>query len=498
MLGVIVAAALVQTTIPLAALGYPNGIPLTGGAVTLRLPVHPGLQRVGLRFPIEAFGALAHAQVRVSIEGREVAVRSGEELRNVTLQADVPVHPGAHPIDITLLSRAPQCGKEAATYLARVKSTGAVIVTQDALAAQQVRASYAGAFTIIEPAHPDASWQARALAAGYTLHVLDDWRSVTVALGATPAPGTVGVSDLGAIALPSPSPSNGERTFADLGVRPLVQSGENVEFVVPFVLGQLDGVPDRLIARLQVRASAPARIEALLNGREINAFSVEAGMSALGLPMSVSLLRGTNALRIVVRFDHPQTFCETAAPTVALNGSSLRWSGRGDIPMTIERGLGQLSGRIIVESDPSIFTDAFAVISALGSVNRSIDAIDARPLNAGTSQRAEIEIGPASDIEPVTGGSYAEVRVEPNGAIRVSYIGDPSVLQRLPKFRGLLADSDATNFEFGTSGAILTRGGPFSTAAEQRQRNRRMLFAAFLIVLAISTYLIARRARRFS
>jgi hypothetical protein len=497
-LGVIVALSLVRTTIPLAALGYPDGIPLTGGAVTLRLPAQPGLQRVDVRFPIDASGALAHAQLRLYVDGRQVAARSGEQLRNATLQADVPVRKGERSVYITLLSRLIQCGDRAATYRASVKNTGSVIVTQDASAAQVARASYAGAYTVLEPAHPDASWKARALAAAYALHVVEGWRRVTVVLGATPAPGTLGVSDPGAISLPARELPIGDRTFANFGLSTLEQSGEDVNFVLPFTLGQLRGVPNLLVAMVHMRANAPGRVEAVLNGREINAFSVAAGARTLRVPIAVSGLRGTNALRIEMRFSHPQTFCEANAPNVSIEGSELRWSGHGDLPMTLERRIGELSGRVTVESDPAIFAQAFAVMNALGLVNRSIDAIDARPLERGATQPGEIEIGVASDIEAPQRVSYGEVRIERNGAIVVSYIGDPAVLQRLPEFSSYLAGSDASRIEFGMTGSIVTQGGPFLTHAQEHQRVRWIIWAAFVLVLVGATFLIARRARRFS
>ncbi len=498
MLGAIIALSLVRTTIPLAALGYPDGIPLTGGAITLRLPAQPGLQRVDVRFPIDVSGALAHAQIRLYVDGRQVAARSGEQLRNATLLADVPVRKGEQAVRITLLSRLVQCGEQAATYRAFVKESGSVIVTQEASAAQAARTSYAGAYTILEPAHPDASWKARALAAAYALHVVDGWRRITVALGAKPAPGTLAVHDLRAISLPARKLPNGESSFADLGLSSLEQSGEDVNFVLPFTLGQLRGVPNRLVAMVRVRANAPGQVQAELNGREINAFSVAAGAQTLRVPIPVSALRGTNSLRIEMRFSHPQTFCETHAPDVSLEGSELHWSGHGDLPMTVERRVGELSGRLTVEADPAIFAQAFAVMSALGAVNHTIAAIDVRPWDPSVAPGAEIEIGAAPDIEAQESGSYGEVRVQPNGAILISYIGNPAVLDRLPQISRVLAGSDTTRFEFGTTGAVVTQGGPFLTHAQEQQRLRRVIFVAFIVVLAVATWLIARRARRFS
>ena len=135
-------------------------------------------------------------------------------------------------------------------------------------------------------------WQARALAAAYALHVIEGWRRVTVSLGATPAPGALGVTDLKALTLRDRTAPQGMLTFADLGLSPLEQSGEDVDFVVPFTLGELRVVPNHLIAMLHVRASAPGHIDAVLNGRAINAFSVAAGTQTLRVPIAVSALRG--------------------------------------------------------------------------------------------------------------------------------------------------------------------------------------------------------------
>lgn len=498
MFGIVLGAALVRTAIPLSALGYPNGIPLGGGAVTLRLPLYPGVQRVGIRFPIEVRGGPHGAEVRVHIDGREVARVANEQLTHALVQIDVPLPRGADSIDVTLFSRLPECSGAHAAAEVRVASAGAIIVTQDRDAARSPRDSYAGAYTVIESPHADAAWQAHALAAAYALHAIESWRRIRVALGATPEPGSVGVTDVSAIAPTRRASPKGTLTFAQLGVSPLVQSGENVTYTLAFTLGQLDGVPNRVVATLHVRASAPASIEAVFNGREINAFAVAAGTRDVRLPIPTAALRGANTLRIVVLFDHPQAFCAAAAPQIALEGSSLRWTGRGDVPMTLERRIGELSGKIVVESDPAIFAQAFVVMNTLGSVNQTIDAIDARPLQPGMQPANEIEIGVAPSIETPEGGSYGEVRVEPNGAVRISYIGDPTVLNRLPTFGGVLARSEATRFEFAATGAPLTQGGPFASGAQQRQAVRRIIIGAFVVVLVAATWLIARRARRFS
>ena len=497
MFGVIIAVAVVKTTIALSALGYPNGIPLNGGAFTVRLPARPGVQNILVRFPVQATGTLAHAQVRLDVDGREVAALRGEKLRGGTLQADVPIRAGARDIDITLYSRLAQCGETDAAR-ARIKESGTVVVSQEANAARSPLRTYAGTYTIIESQHPDTTWRERALASAYALHVIERWRRVSVSLGPSPEPGALGVTDLRPISLRNRAPPHGALTFADLGVSPLEQSGEDVDFVVPFTLGQLGDVPNRLVAELRLHASAPSHLDAMFNGREINTFVLAAGTHDVRLPIATSTLRGVNTLRVAIRFDHAPVYCATAAPQVALDGSVLHWSGHGDVAMTLERRVGGLSGRVTVESDPAIFAQAFVALNTLGSLNHTIDAIDVRPLDRGAPRAGEVEIGAATGIATEGKGSYGEVRVEPDGAIVISYIGDPAVLYRLPQFSHLLATSDGTRFEFGMTGAPSTQGGPFATHAEMQRRIRLAMYAAFVVVLVVATFLIARRARRFS
>ena len=122
--------------------------------------------------------------------------------------------------------------------------------------------------------------------------------------------------------------------------------------------------------------------------------------------------------------------------------------------MTLERRIGELSGRVTVASDPAIFPQAFVAMNALGSVNRSIDAIDVQRWTRALRTRERSRSALRPDIEAQESGSYGEVRVEPNGAIVVSYIGNPAVLDRLAQFSSVLAGSDATRFEFGMTGAV--------------------------------------------
>ena len=498
MIGVVLALSLAKTTISLAALGYPNGIPLTGGAVTLRLPVLPGLQRLDVRFPIAARGSLAHARVALEIDGREVAAASGEHLHDATLHADVAMN-GRHEsaVEITVRSRLAACSTDAMPEM-RVAASGLVSVTQAADASHSPRSYYGATYAVVEPPHRDATWQGRALTAAYALHAVAGWRRIGVSLGAT-APGAARVTDVSAVMLPNRPAPKGTLDFSQLGVLPLEQSGENVRFAVPFTLGQLGSAPERLIAELHVRTSAPSRLEAVFNGRDVNAFALGAGTHTLKVPLKASSLRGVNLLLLNVRFDHPQSFCLTHAPSIALaSTSALHWSGQADLPSTVELQLGALSGTVTLETDPAIFPHAFAVMNALGSINRSIDRIDVQPLGTQSPPGPVIEIGAPPDIDPPDGGSYGEVRVEPGDRILISYVGDASVLDRLPDIAPLLASADATHFEFGTSGAVLVRGGLPLTRAQFRQRIVWAIYAAFALALIAGLAIVAFRARRFS
>jgi len=492
----VLAASLVRTAIPLAALGYPDGIVLDGGAVILRLPAYPGAQYLAVRFPVSVRGDPKGAQVRVAFNGREIAQLANEHLRDAVLRGDAAIPPHAQTLEIIVDARVLRCS-DAPPPEIRIGEAGSVIVTQDPKVARSWRDSYAGSYTIIEPQHPDTAWRAQALASAYALHVLEGWRRVSVSLGATPAPGAQAVRDV-AVAIPHRARPSGVQTFAQLGVAPLDQSGEDVDFVASFELGQLGGVPNRMVALLHLRASAPGRMDAFFNSREINALAIPAGAHDVRLPIATAALRGTNSLRLRMRFDNPRAFCAAAAPELALGGSELRWSGHGDVPLTLERRVSELSGNVVVQSDPEIFAEAFTAMSALGSVNRTIDAIDAQPPEAGAPAANVIRIERAPDVEAQGNDSYGEVHLEPNGAIRIAYVGDPSVLNRLQTFGGALASSDATRFEFGMTGAPITQGGPFSTNAQKRQKVRWIIYGSFVLILIVATWLIARRARRFS
>jgi hypothetical protein len=499
MIGAALALSLVRTTIPLSALGYPQGVALGGGATSIRLPVHAGLTRVLLHFPIAAGGSLNHGTVRVEVNGREVASAAGDRLHDATLEADVPIDRQARSVDIVVLSRFAECaGAPAAS--ARVSPQGTVTFVQDADRAREATSTYAGAFTVLEPPHADASWQSSALTAAYALHVLESWRRIRVTLASTPAPDSLGVRNPQSIVLPRPPPPRQKLSLRELGVVPLEQRGERVSVQIPFMLAQLGGPPQQFVAHLAMRASAAGRLTVLFDGREINEFSFGAGEREIRVPLPSAALRGSNVLHLDAAFDHPARFCDTAAPSLAIDDSStLQWAGRAYIPATLERQIGELSGRVTIASDPSIFREAFVVIDALGSINRSIDALDTRTLpEASTVPGAVIEIGAPPDIVPNDGKSYGEVRIAPGDRILVSYVGDPAVLDRLVQLAPQLAGSDATRFVFGMTGAALTEAAPPLTRAQTQRRIRIAIYVTFGVALVIATALIARRARRFS
>jgi hypothetical protein len=498
-IGAALALSLVRTTIPLGALGYPQGIALDGGATGIRLPVHTGLKRVLLHFPITAGGSLNNGSVQVEVNGREVASAAGDRLRDAMLDADVPIDGRASVVEIVLLSRFTECASAPAASV-RVSPQGTVTFVQDADRAREAASTYTGAFTVLEPAHADATWQSSALTAAYALHVLENWRRIRVTLASATAPDSLGVRDPQSIVLPRPPPARQKLSLADLGVTSLDQHGERVSVQIPFTLAQLGGAPQQLVAHLAMRASAAGRLTVLFDGREINEFSFAPGEHAIRVPLPSAALRGSNLLHLDAAFDHPARFCDSAAPSLAIDDSStLQWAGRADIPQTLERQIGELSGRVTLASDPSIFPHAFAVVDALGSINRSIEALDTRTLpEASTVPGSVIEIGAPPDIAPNDGRSYGEVRIAPGDRILVSYVGDPAVLDRLVQLAPQLAGSNATRFVFGTTGAVVSEDAPLLTRTQTRQRIRIVLYVAFGIVLVIATALIARRARRFS
>jgi hypothetical protein len=498
-IGAALALSLARATISLSALGYPQGVPLAGGATSIRLPVHAGLKRVLLHFPITTAGSLNHGTVRVEVNGREVASAAGDRLRDAALEADVPIDSQARSVEVTVFSRFTEC-TGAVPASARLSPQGTVTFVQDADRAREAASTYAGAFTVLEPAHVDVTWQSRALGAAYALHVREDWRRVSVVLGATPVPETIAIRDPQSVALPRAASPRQALSMRDLDVIPLEQHGERVSVQIPFTLAQLGGAPQHLVAHLTVHASAAGRLIAFFNGREVNEFSFAAGQRELRVPLPAASLRGTNLLRLDGNFDRPALFCDSAAPSLAIDGSStLQWAGRADIPLTLERQIGELSGSVTLASDPSIFPQAFAVVDAIGSINRSIRELHTQALPAASpAPGAAIEIGAPPDIAPNDGKSYGEVRVVPGDRILVSYVGNPAVLGRLVQLAPLLAGANGTRFIFGTNGAPLIEGAAPLTGQQARLRIRIAIYAAFGVVLVIATALIARRARRFS
>jgi hypothetical protein len=411
-------ATAAQVTIPIADLGYRDGVTAVGTApsVTFDLPHYATLRAATLVLVAQASAAAGPAStIAVAVNGRPVF---RETLRRIgsdpKLVVPLPLPPAsAQPLAVTVSGELRAAGDPCAAdpdhrlFLRIGRDSRLVIRTLDGGSAEAFFRDYRGAIDVVGPANDPGL-----AAVPDQLDRLEPWHRVDARLVPRALPGRralvltrsgptvrrgdvlqMSLADFAALPVPrgqAPAHSNGSIAFADLRQHLGTATGVGeLAFDVPLDASIVGGVPDRLrvhviVAHSALPAGTSGTLQALVNGVLVGArvLSPGAGTQAIDAGVPASVVGPSNDLRVVVAPDVPHAACVAGTGTVTaslLGTSTFSWGGVEPRPPTIESFLTALHGRVVLLVAPSFTAAAFHFVNEVGKMNAAIARLDVVP-----------------------------------------------------------------------------------------------------------------------
>jgi len=407
-----------QVAIPIADLGYRDGVTVLGAApsVTFDLPHYASLRAATLVLVAHASaGAAPESTIAVAVNGR-VAFR--ETLRRIgnasSLTVPLPLPPASAPtLDVTisgaLRAAADPCAPDPdhRLFLRVGRDSRLLIRTLDGGSAEAFFRDYRSAIDVTGPAGDPAL-----AAVPYRIDRLEPWHRVDATLVPRARPGhrallltrggptvrrgdvlQMSLADFAALPVPrgqAPARSAGSIAFAGLRQHLGTATGTGeLAFDVPLDASIVGGVPDRLrvhavVAHSALPAGASGTLQVLVNGVLVGArvLGGSAGTQAIDAGVPASVVGPSNDLRVVVAPGVPHAVCAAGAGAVTaslLGTSTFSWSGVEPRPPTIESFLTALHGRVVLLVAPAFTAAAFHFVNEVGVINTAIAQLDVMP-----------------------------------------------------------------------------------------------------------------------
>ncbi len=426
-------------TVPFDAFGYRDTILERGpnAALSVFLPVTRGLRTVRLHAPL-TISPQVDPRSSILVTANDVPVESisvRSAGRSPTLDVAIPVPANAQSLSIAIVGRLFILGDICAdprlddVYFTVSKDASLTVTSDDRLSNDQVADflnQYGGEFDVVDRASGDDA-QSAVVGLAYRLHQIERWRRVAVRLASTPARGARAIivgsfpNDLAvrgneldvtphgvallddridrlmiapkiADATFTPADANQKMlTIDQLGVttRTLRGSGE-MPFDIPLTYGAFGGVPEHLrlhvdLTHTPIRQADRAFVQVLVNNTLIGSYDMTGknSIERFDVPLDVDAVSSSNVVRVVPTFFYERDGCKGNYPsfTATLNNdTNFQWDGIASRPLSVGEFVRAVSGNVIVLlDDPARRADAFALVSALGTVNAEIRSIEVAP-----------------------------------------------------------------------------------------------------------------------
>jgi hypothetical protein len=303
------------------------------------------------------------------------------------------------------------------------------VTTDDAASNDQVAGylnQYGGVFDVVNRAGEDGRTATLQLA--YRLHQIGRWRRVAVRLddsargnrrvvvGSFPQDIAVRGTELdvtprgvamiddridGMLITPKVSdasftpPASDAKTLSldDLGVttRTLTGSGE-LPFDIPFTYGAFGGVPQHLrihvdLTHTPIHSADRAYVQVLVNNTLIGSYDMTGknNVESFDVPLDVDAVSSSNVVRVVPTFFYERDGCRGNYPsfTATLSeGTNFQWDSVDRRRLSVGEFVRAVSGKVAVLIDDKAHDGgAFALVSAIGTVNANIRQIDLKPFD---------------------------------------------------------------------------------------------------------------------
>jgi hypothetical protein len=403
--------------IPLAQLGYRDGVTLAGNmpSFTIDVPHYASLRAARLDLEVEIPPSADPAStVAVAVNGATAWTRSVLTIGNdahLTIPLPLPPQSGGSllvTVSARLRALGESCANRQAENLSMTIGRETALVVRAATGGDVATFfhDYRGKIDLV-----GASRQTDLVAVPYRIDRLEPWHRVDVVQVAQPRPGrrtivladgvptqrdgdVLRISPQAFDALPALNPSALQRRpgsvgLDDVGRRLTPQTGSgDLTFDIPLVGSIVGGMPNRLRAHVVLAHSAlppgaSGTMQMLVNGTLIAARELGRGATTETLDSDVPgyLVGPSNDVRIVVSSTTPDP-CRDGIPTLTaaiLGSSSFSWSGVNRFPPTVESFLTMLSGRVVVLVAPELVHAATHFMGELGKLNAGIAELDVLP-----------------------------------------------------------------------------------------------------------------------
>ncbi len=411
-----VPAAAADVAIPLADLGYRDGVTVAGVApsVTFDLPRYSSLQAATLRLELHVSGAAdPGSTIAVSVNGRRTYVRTLRAIGyDPRLVVPLPVPPPRAELFAVTVSGAlsvagdPCAGGTSQKLFLRIGRDSAIAVrTRSGGSAEAFFRDYRGAVAVSA-----AGRDPQLITVPYRIDRLEPWHRVDATLVATAprsgralvlAPGAAAtrsgdvlrIAPAAFAALPvplgqTPVRRDGSVAFGELRQNLGTATGTgDLAFDVPLAGSVTGGVPQHLgvhvaVAHSALPPGATGTLQVLVNGVLAGARELrrDAATQTLDAAVPQSIVGPSNNARVLVATDIPAGACAGAASAVTatlLDSSTFSWSGVERRPPSIESFLTALNGRVIVLAAPEFTRAAFHLMGEIGKMNSAIVQLDA-------------------------------------------------------------------------------------------------------------------------
>jgi hypothetical protein len=426
-------------SVPFQAFGYRDTILERGpnAALAVYLPVTHGLRTVRLHAPLE-ISPLVDPRSSIIVTANDVPVATytvNSAGRNPTIDVNIPVPPNASSLAIAIVGRLFVLGDVCADLRNddawfTVSRDARLAITSDNVSSNDQVADflnqYGGEFDVVQRGSDDTT-RAATIQLADQLHQIERWRRVNVRLVGTPNPGArtvvVGtfpqdvavrgneldvtprgvelvndrigrmlisnkISDISYDGAPA---ADKRLSLADLGVttRTLRGAGE-LPFDIPMTYGAFGGVPEHLrlhvdLVHTPIRTADRAFVQVLVNNTLIGSYDMtgKGNVERFDVPLDVDALSSSTIVRVVPTFYYERDGCKGNYPsfTTTLNSdTNFQWDGIDRRALSVGEFIRAVSGRVaVLVDDRSNDRAAFALVSAIGTVNSAIRSIEVLP-----------------------------------------------------------------------------------------------------------------------
>jgi len=428
------------SVVPFEAFGYRDTILERGANASLSVfvPVTRGLRSVHLHAPI-TISPQADPGSSIEVTANDVPVSTISVRaagRNPTIDVTIPVPQDAKSLSVAIVGQLYELGGVCSlprddVWFTVSNNARLTITTNDAQSNDQIADflnQYGGTFVVVDRGG-SADSRGPTMQLAYRLHQVERWRRTSVTLGGptggdtrrvvvgsfpqdaavrgteldlTPR-GVALIDDRIDRMLIAPKildssynpPAAGvkELTLDDLGVntRTLRGAGE-LPFDIPVTYGAFGGIPQHLrihvdLTHTPIHPADRAYVQVLVNNTLLGSYDMTGknNTEQFDVPLDVDAVSSSNVIRVAPTFFFERDACKGNYPSFTatlMSDTNFQWDSVDRRQLSVGDFIRAASGNVgVLVDNPAHDGAAFALVSAIGTVNANVRSIDVQPFD---------------------------------------------------------------------------------------------------------------------